>query len=578
MTQQALHTFRQRLASHHALLHYSLLGIAAGVLCGIIMKGFHLLAELPQYIFLPSQRLDDFESLPAWTCFSLPLISGLTIGLLMHFFAKDALRTGIPHTVDCLHNRHGQMPGKNLIVQFFLGALALGTGQSGGREGPAVHLGAGINSVIGKKLLFPNNSLRLLIGCGTAAAIAAAFNTPIAGVIFAMEVVMMEYTIAGFIPIILAAITATIITRSFEGAEKIFIIPDVNIIAMSSLAELPLVALLGLIVGAFAAGFIYILKQSLKLADKPIWLRTTLAGAITGCFALFIPEVMGIGYDSLNDLLANNMGLAMIIALLIAKLIATASSCGLGVPIGLVGPNLLIGACIGGAIGIVAKALFPGLAVDEGFYVLLGMGAMMGAVMNAPLAALMALIELTENTYMIFPGMLAITIATLTHTELFKQQSATQTILQTLKSILRTDPLSLALQRTGASSIMERKIMISPMQVSQEFAKTLLNNAEKMDCQGLLSHHEENSYYFHWKDMQPLLQATIANNETSIDLLNMAPYFKKVAPLHLQATLREAIDIMNEKDLDSVYIGDETLAYGVLERGKIFDFTTQPQP
>lgn len=578
MLQNKLHHFRQQLANNSSLLHFSVLGIMAGICCGLIMEAFHYLLELPQQLILPGGQIDNFEALPKWAHFALPLTSAIIIGLVMQRYAKNALRTGVPHVVHCLHSKNGRMPGRNLIVQFFIGAFALATGQSGGREGPAIHLGAGINSVIGQKLLLPNNSLRLLIGCGAAAAIAAAFNTPIAGVIFAMEVVMMEYTIAGFIPIILAAITATTVMRAIGGTDKLFLFPDIDTIAMSSLAELPYIVLLGLVVGGCAALFMMILKLGLRQAEKPIALRATLAGLITGCCALAIPEVLGIGYDSLNAILANEYAPSIIIALLIAKLIATACSVGLGLPIGLIGPNLLIGACIGGAMGILAESLFPELQPQRAFYVLIGMGAMMGAVMNAPLAALMTLIELTGNTNVIFPGMLAITVATLTHSELFKQRSATQTVFHYLKTHLRTDPMSLALQRTSVTGIMEHKIISSPQIISAVTAQALIADAKEINCIGLVCNsREQGRHYLYWQDMEPLLQASLDNHDSEIDLLAMAPSPERVESLHVQATLREAMDIMDEKDINYVYISGPRLEHGILSRKAINNHASMPQ-
>lgn len=578
MLQQQLHYFRQKLASDHSILPLSILGVGAGISCALIMVVFHLLLELPQQLILPSGNIDDFESLPRWAHFALPLSGAIVIGILMQRFAKNAMRTGVPHVIHCLHSKFGHMPTSNFMVQLVLGAFALATGQSGGREGPAVHLGAGINSFIGQKLLLPNNSIRLLIGCGVAAAIAAAFNTPIAGVIFAMEVVMMEYTIIGFIPITLAAITATTVTRALGNGDKLFQFPNIETMAMSSLAELPYIVLLGLIIGCSAALFIYILKLGLNQADKPIVIRFFLAGLITGCLALIVPEILGTGYDSLHGVLTNKYTVMAIIVITFAKIIATAASCGLGLPIGLIGPNLLIGACIGGALGGIAESVFPELGPQRGFYVLLGMGAMMGAVMNAPLAALMTLLELTGNTNVIFPGMLAITVATLTNLTVFKQRSATQTVFQHLKTVLRTDPVSLALQRTGVGSIMERRILATPQRISTITAKALLKEAQDRHVVALISHpSEDGQFSYRWQEIEALLQASIDHEDPEIDLFKIAPSVQPVAPLPIQATLREAIDVMNENNIHCVYITGPRQEHGILTRAAIDRYASQPQ-
>ena len=578
MLQNRLQHFRHHLAHDNSLLHFSTLGIIAGISCGLIMLAFHWLLDSIQQLLLPNSQPDNFEALPTWAYFALPLISAMIIGFIMQRVSKEATRTGVPHVLDCLHSKHGHMPAPNLLIQFFIGAFALATGQSGGREGPAVHLGAGINSLIGQKLLLPNNSIRLLIGCGTAAAIAAAFNTPIAGVIFAMEVVMMEYTIIGFIPITLAAITATTIIHAADSAGKLFIIPNLEHIALSSLTELPYVVLLGLITGCCATLFIIILKLGLKQSSKPIFYRLTLAGLITGCCALIVPQVMGLGYDSLNSIMANDYAITLILALLAAKIIATAASCGLGLPIGLIGPNFLIGACIGAATGYLVSLVSPELSSQREFYILLGMGAMMGAVMNAPLAALMALLEVTGSTQVIFPGMLAITAATICHSAIFKQRSATQTVFRRLNTTLRTDPLSLALQRTGVASIMNRAVITSPQVISHVTAQSLLHDSQNQNCEVLVSHDREHGHQcYYWQEIKPLLEAAIANDEHEIDLLKIAPASEPVIQLHIQATLREALDLMNEKKMNGVFISGPRLEQGVLSRESINHHATMPQ-
>ncbi len=575
--QKQLRHFRHRLADANSLLHLSALGVLSGLCSALVMLAFRFAIETPSALWLPGNNPENFEALPSWLHFSLPLGGALLIGLALKSMASQDIRTGVPHVITHLHNHHGHMPIKNALVQFFAGAVAIATGQSGGREGPAIHLGAAANSLLGQKLLLPNNSIRALVGCGTAAAIAASFNTPIAGVIFAMEVIMMEYTVAGFIPVMLAAITGTAVTRAVHGSEMLFTIP---VIETASLLELPFVALLGLITGTCAALFIGILKAALRLSDQPILNRLLLAGFITACCALLVPDVMGIGYDSLNAALANQLSITLLLALIASKILATAASTGLGMPIGLIGPNLLIGACIGSALGSLGAELFPELAFNHSFYVLLGMGAMMGAVLNAPLAALMALLELSNNSAMIFPGMLAITIATLTHSEIFKQRSAHQTILTHLKQAIATDPLSLALQRTSVASIMQRNITTAAEHVSREEARQLI--AKACDSYIIGSDSSKNLRLIRQQDLMNALEKALADvDNVAISLLDIVPQSHPLAELHIQATLREALTIMDKHQVDSLYVsGYISGPYpdnGIVSRSDIEHFYHRPQ-
>jgi H+/Cl- antiporter ClcA len=570
-----IQSIRHRLADANSLLHLSVLGVLSGFSCGLVILMFRYLIETPSKLFLPGHNVENFEALPSWVHFSLPVIGAVVIGLVLKKMTTESTRVGIVHVITRLHGHHGHLPLKNALVQFFGGALAIVTGQSGGREGPAIHLGAAANSLIGQKLRLPNNSIRLLVGCGASAAIAASFNTPIAGVIFAMEVIMLEYTVGSFIPVMLATITSTIMTRAVYGSELTFEIPAIT---MASLWEIPFIAFLGLVVGLCAAFFITVLKTALRFADKPVLPRMAVAGLITGSCALLVPEIMGIGYDSLNAALASELSLTLLFALIAAKLIATAASAGLGMPIGLIGPNLLIGACIGSLLGGLGAYLFPELSSHRSFYVLLGMGAMMGAVLNAPLAALMALLEFSNNTTMIFPGMLAITIATLTNSEIFKQRSAHQTVLEQLKLLLPTDPMSLALQRTSVVSIMQRNISTTAAKLSAQEAKAFIDQNYKWYIVGEDS--SENLGLIDGDKLRRHLKTELAKQETHIiDLLSFTT--QPLAELHIQATLHEALSTMNQQKVDALYIsGYISGPYpdnGILTRENINTYATTPQ-
>ena len=575
-----LRNFRHRLANTESLLHFSLLGIISGVTCGLIMFAFHHAISWPSSLWLPEGDPENFEGLVAWQRFALPVFGAIVIGLILKYLPAANTRTGVTHVITRLHSHNGHLPTSNTLVQFFLGALALGTGQSGGREGPSIHLGAGINSWLGQKLLLPNNSIRVLVGCGTAAAIAAAFNTPIAGVIFAMEVVMMEYTIAGFIPVMLASVTATTLIRALDIHQPIF---DNPVTQMTTLWELPYITALGLIVGCAAALFITILKIGARQADKPIERRLLIAGLITGCCAIVVPEVMGLGYDSLAAATRGELGIKILLALMAAKLIATAASCGLGMPIGLIGPNLLIGACLGASMGVIGNHFFPGQASDPSFYALLGMAAMMGAVLNAPLAALMAIVESTQSTTIIFPAMLAITVAALTNSEVFKQQSATQTMLAQLREVLRTDPLSLALQRSSVASLMSRKLTHLPQLISPDQADQLL---ELKPDTLVISDAQDQVHVIAWGDLHSGLETALIDcQSTHIDLLELAHLSVSAANLHIQATLREALDTMDQQQVDTVFVSGyiaggyhgEHPEHGLLSRTDIQQYAAQPQ-
>lgn len=577
MRYQWLKNLHIRLANEQSLLHFALLGLMAGGWSSLVVLLFRFFVEWPSALWLPGGNGENFEDLPRWLHFCLPLAGAMVIGLVFTLMKGKGTQTGIVHVIASLHTNNGHLPLKNALVQLFAGAFALLTGQSGGREGPSIHLGAATNSLLGQYFLLPNNSIRVLVGCGTAGAIAAAFNTPIAGVIFAMEVVMMEYTIIGFTPVILSAVTATAITQIAYGNDPVFNIPAVQ---MSSLWELPYVVLVGLVVGLVAGLFMQVIKIGLQQQHRPYWLRGAMAGLATGLCALAAPQIMGIGYDTLNDALSGNIALSLLLVIIFAKLLATGLSVGLGLPIGMIGPSLLIGACLGDAMGILGSSIFPDYASSRSFYVMLGMGAMMGATLSAPLAAIMALLELTQNYNIIFPGMLAITIANITNSALCHQRSAHQTVLQFLKQKLRTDPVSLSLQRTSVASLMDRSLSVSKQSVDATEARELL----KLASRWLII--ETNNGGLRLLDSQQLQQflpgKLMAQTEGNFDLLEISPESLRIAELHMQATLREALDLLDETHVDAIFISGFIASSpypdsGILTRADINNYIQTPQ-
>ncbi|MEZ5584747.1 MAG: chloride channel protein [Candidatus Competibacteraceae bacterium] len=203
---------RLRLAARRAPWQLALLGAWSGLVAGVVMVAFRLVTEIPQVTFLGDANHENYEALSAALRLLLPTLGGLGVGLLFHWLSPTERAVGVVHVMERLAYGEGHLPIKNAGVQFFSAALCIVTGQSVGREGPAVHIGSTCGSWLGQQLRLPDNSIRVLVGCGTAGAIAAAFNTPLAGVIFAMEVILVEYTLASFTPIILAAASATTVS------------------------------------------------------------------------------------------------------------------------------------------------------------------------------------------------------------------------------------------------------------------------------------------------------------------------------------------------------------------------------
>ena len=324
-----------------------MLGIATGLVTAVVILSFRALIGISLGI-LPGEDIEDFEALEPLSRVGMIMAGAIFLGIVLNRYRPGARRVGVVHVMERLSRHQGRLPLKNAVIQFFGGAIALATGQSGGREGPAIHLGATAASLLGHASRLPNNSIRTMIACGTAAAIASSFNTPIAGVIFAMEVVMMEYTIASFIPVILAAVTSTLITQFAYGNEPAFTVAQVH---MNSLLELPYLIVGGVLIGCVAAGFIQLIQGFARFDHRPLWLRLTVAGLVTAACAVLFPQIMGVGYDTVNSIMVTEWPILLLLGLLAAKALASAAAAGLGMPIGLIGPTLFMGAALGGVIG-----------------------------------------------------------------------------------------------------------------------------------------------------------------------------------------------------------------------------------
>jgi len=553
--QFTLDFFRARLASVDALPQLAFLALVTGMITGVVILLFRISIEYALDQFLDGHN-ENFEGLSTALLFFIPLVGATLLGVAFSFIPAQDARVGIVHVLERLGSHQGHLPLKNALVQFAGGALALISGQSGGREGPAIHLGAAASSLLGQAFKLPNNSIRTLVACGAAAAIAGSFNTPVAGVIFAMEVIMMEYSIASFIPVIIAAVTTTLITRITYGADPAFIVPQLS---MESLVEIPYVIVAGVIIGTVASGFIVLMKNFAKLNKLPYWQRGIIAGLITGTAAVLSPAVLGIGYDTVNAAMLGQLSFSMLATLVVLKIIASSAFVGLGFPAGIIGPTLVTGASLGGILGLIIAGIIPDHAAAAGFYVMLGMCAMMAAVMQAPLAALMTVLELTANPNIILPAMLIIVTATMTTSELFKQKSIVLTTLQTLGLQYPPDPVSLHLQRAAVASVMRRDFVLLNQHTSVGEAQQALE-----DNPGLIVVlvDAEPHCILAARDLVLHLDALADEGSTDehepgdtvLDLMELPGNRQDLAFIGIQATLLEAVQELENSGLEALCI------------------------
>ncbi|WP_163577972.1 chloride channel protein [Halomonas faecis] len=571
---QSLERFRRQLANVDALPQLCVLGVVSGLVTGALMVVFRSLLALGGWLLFPGNDPEAFEALSPLLRSMLPLLAVLLIGIWMWRIPPAGRQIGVLHVIDRLTYQQGRFPIRNWFTQWWVGLVSVLGGLSAGREGPAIHLGAAAASGLGQRLRLPHNSLRVLVACGTAAGISASFNTPIAGVIFAMEVVMMEYTIVGFMPVILASSMGAVVAQLVYGPDPAIGVPDLH---LRSLLDLPWILVSALAIGLLAGLFVRVSRLGRRFESVPMALRFALAGGVVAAVAWWYPQVQGMGYDTLQATLSGSVTVDVLLAVAIGKLLLTAGTVACGIPVSIIGPILVIGGAAGALCGLAGQALLPMEASDPALYAMLGMAAMMGAVLQAPLAALMALLELTHNPSIIMPGMLAVVVAGLTARQLCRCDgffiSVTRHGLHPLQQ-----PLMQALSRVSVPAVMERNFVRTPRMVTRDQARALLERGPVWILI-MRSSDDKPTLALKAADLARAMmgeathEAADAQSEL-IDLLEIPGQRLEMAPIHLQATLSEAFERLNDQAVDALYVEHghrprQKRISGIITRGAI---------
>jgi CIC family chloride channel protein len=395
----------------------SLLAVGIGLTAGLAAIGFRYAIDFVQQLgfgFGGEQVAALAGALPAWRLLLVPLLGGLVVGLFVHFFMPGRRPQGVAHVIEANALRGGRMSLTDGIKAAVVSAVSIGSGASVGREGPVVHLGASLGSWASRRLHLGRTSSRTLLGCGVAAAVAASFNAPIAGTFFALEVVVGHYALTAFAPIVIAAVLGTMVSRMHYGDFPAFILPDAP--SITSFWEFPAFAILGCVAAVVAIVFMRMTFLTEDLLDKtpvPRWARPALGGLAIGAIAIAFPQVLGVGYEATDAALSERYLLPLLIALIVLKMAATAISLGCGFGGGVFSPSLFIGAMLGGAYGIIATEAFPHLSSGHGAYTIIGMGAVAGAVLGAPISTILMVFELTNDYAITIAVMIATSISSI---------------------------------------------------------------------------------------------------------------------------------------------------------------------
>jgi CIC family chloride channel protein len=384
-----------------------LLGGYGAVLIQFAIKGFQKL------LWRGNFNLEYIHDVPWYWKIIVPTIGGVVVGLIIRFVAKEAKGHGVPEVMEAIALRNGIIRVRVVIAKLFASAFYIASGGSVGREGPVVQIGAAVGSTVGQFFKVNPKRMRTFVACGAASGIAAAFNAPIAGALFAVEIILGDFAVPQFSPIVISSVVATIVSRHYLGDFPAFEAVGYHLV---SPLELINYVILGLLAGFVAVMFIKILYASEDYFDKlkwPDYVKGAVGGIIIGVIGLNFPQIFGVGYDTIDAALKGNLIWQIALTLVFIKILATSVSLGSGGSGGIFAPSLFLGAMLGSFYGGVVHQIFPGWTAEAGAYALVAMGGVVGAATHGPIAAILIIFELTNDYKIILPLMITTIIATL---------------------------------------------------------------------------------------------------------------------------------------------------------------------
>jgi len=380
---------------------FLVLALVIGALTGLVVVAFILLTEREGIRLYPGGS-------DRWRRVVFPVVGSLSIGYLLFRYFPYARGSGVPQTKAALFARDGRITLRTVLGKFFCTSATLASGIPLGREGPSVQVGAGIASILGRRLGLRPEKVKALLPVGAAAAIAAAFNTPLAAVLFALEEIVGDLHAPVLGSVVLASATSWMVLRLLLGNHPLFQVPQYQLVHP---LELAIYAVLGVAGGLVSVAFTKLLlgmrARFLSFPQQTVWFQPVAGGLLVGVMGWFVPQVLGVGYGYVGDVLNGRMALSLMVLLLVLKLFAVTTSYASGNAGGIFGPALFLGAMLGGAVGTVAHRFLPAHTATAGAYALVGMGAVFAGIVRAPMTSVLMIFEMTQDYAVIVPLMIA---------------------------------------------------------------------------------------------------------------------------------------------------------------------------
>ena len=402
-----------------------LLGGYGAVFIQHVIKEFHIL------LWKGPPGLGPILAMPWYWKIAIPTLGGIVVGLIIRYWSAEAKGHGVPEVMEAIALKNGVIRPRVVFAKLLASAFYIASGGSVGREGPVIQIGSAVGSTVGQFFKVNPKRMRTFVACGAASGIAAAFNAPVAGALFAVEIILGDFAVPQFSPIVISSVTATIVSRHYLGDFPAFEVPGYNLV---SPLELVNYLILGLLAGFVALGFIKMLYASEEFFDRqkmPDYVKGAIGGMIIGTTGLFFPQIFGVGYDTMDLALGGQMVWQLALALILIKMFATSISLGSGGSGGIFAPSLFLGAMLGAFYGQVVHQFFPDWTASAGAYALVAMGGVVGAATHGPIAAILIIFEMTNDYKIILPLMITTIIATLIASRLHKES------IYTLKLVRR---------------------------------------------------------------------------------------------------------------------------------------------
>ncbi|HEX4428543.1 MAG TPA: chloride channel protein [Frankiaceae bacterium] len=471
-----------------------------------------------------------------WFVVLAPVVAGLLYGPLVYRFAREARGHGVPEVMAAVARNGGRIRPQVAVVKALASALCIGGGGSVGREGPIVQIGSALGSSLAQLCKLDPRRIRLLVACGAAGGIAATFNAPLAGVFFAMELILRRWETQSFGMVVLASVTSSIIGRAILGNSPFLQLPAFHV---EHVVQYPLFGLLGILAGLIGVAFsrvLYAIEDACDWAWRgPEWLRPAAGGVLLGALLLALPEMYGVGYPVLGRAVAGKYAIAFLLALLVGKLLACSLTIGIGGSGGVFAPSLFCGAMAGAVFGDVVHAIAPQAGGSVGAYALVGMGAVFAGAARAPITAVVIMFELTGEYTIILPLMLAIVLAAGVSHLVSADTVYTRKLLR--RGIDIDEPADAALRRRSVSSVMtpppeSLRADASVVAAANRFASTRDTALPVTDSEGR---------YLGTLAAHDVMDALAAGEESDLTALT-----REVEPLPPDATIGQLLKLLDQ--------------------------------